>query len=47
LICWRRSERKLAAQAHAAVRRVVPTLEADRTLAPDIDATRKLISQGT
>ena len=38
---------KLAAQAHAAVRHVVPTLEADRILAPDIESIRKLISQET
>ncbi len=38
---------KLAQQAHAAVRRVVPSLEADRVLAPDIEALRQLISQRT
>ncbi|HKZ53643.1 MAG TPA: histidine ammonia-lyase [Candidatus Acidoferrales bacterium] len=37
----------LAAQALAAVRRVVPTLEQDRILAPDIEAVRQLISQRT
>ncbi|MEE9234531.1 MAG: histidine ammonia-lyase [Candidatus Acidoferrales bacterium] len=38
---------KLAQQAHAAVRRVVPSLEADRVLAPDIEALRRLISERT
>lgn len=38
---------QLAAQAHAAVRRAVPMLEADRVLAPDIEAIRQLISQHT
>lgn len=38
---------KRAAEAHAAVRRAVPTLEADRVLAPDIEAIRQLISQQT
>src|SRR3989338_8597235 len=38
---------KLAQQAHAAVRRAVPVLEADRVLAPDIEAVRVLISQQT
>lgn len=38
---------KLAQQAHAAVRRVVPSLEADRVLAPDIEALRQLISERT
>ncbi|MBI2957048.1 MAG: histidine ammonia-lyase [Acidobacteria bacterium] len=38
---------KLAAQAHAAVRKAVPTLEADRELAPDIEAARRLISEHT
>jgi histidine ammonia-lyase len=36
---------RLAAQALAAVRRVVPTLEQDRILAPDIETVRQLISQ--
>jgi len=36
---------KLAGQAHAAVRRAVPALDADRVLAPDIEALRGLISQ--
>jgi histidine ammonia-lyase len=35
---------RLAAQALAAVRRVVPTLEEDRLLAPDIEALRQLIT---
>jgi len=38
---------KLAAQAQAAVRRVVPTLEADRELSPDIESVRQLITQRT
>ena len=38
---------KLAAQAQAVVRRVVPTLEEDRVLSPDIEAVRRLISQGS
>jgi histidine ammonia-lyase len=38
---------KLAEQAHAAVRRAVPTLDADRALAPDIEAVRTLIFQRT
>jgi len=38
---------KLAQQAHAAVRRAVPMLDADRVLAPDIEAVRVLISQQT
>jgi histidine ammonia-lyase len=37
----------LAAQALGAIRRVVPTLEADRILTPDIEAIRQLISQRT
>ncbi|MDA2913686.1 aromatic amino acid lyase, partial [Acidobacteriia bacterium AH_259_A11_L15] len=37
----------LAAKAHAAVRRVVPSLAADRVLAPDIEALRRLISERT
>ncbi|MGH9862726.1 MAG: histidine ammonia-lyase [Candidatus Acidiferrales bacterium] len=37
----------LAAQALAAVRRVVPTLEQDRPLSPDLEALRQLISQRT
>ena len=36
---------KLAGQAHAAVRRAVLALDADRVLAPDIEAVRVLISQ--
>jgi len=36
----------LAAKAHAALRRAVPILEADRLLAPDIESVRHLISQG-
>jgi len=36
---------KLAAQAQAAVRRVVPGLEEDRALSPDIEAVRRLISE--
>src|SRR3989304_411315 len=38
---------KLAQQAHAAVRRAVPMLDADRVLAPAIEAGRVLISQQT
>lgn len=38
---------RLAAQAHAAVRSVVPVLEADRVLSPDIEALRQLISDRT
>ncbi|MBI4467291.1 MAG: histidine ammonia-lyase [Acidobacteria bacterium] len=38
---------RLAAQAHTAVRRVVPMLEADRVLSPDIEALRQLISDRT
>jgi len=36
---------KLAQQAHAAVRRAVPPLDADRVLSPDIEAIRRLISE--
>lgn len=36
---------RLASEALAAVRRVVPTLEQDRFLTPDIEALRQLISQ--
>ena len=38
---------RLAAQAQAAVRGVVPMLEEDRILSPDIEAVRQLISQCT
>lgn len=37
----------LARKAHAAVRRVVPTLEQDRPLSPNIETVRQLISQQT